>query len=195
MVFFCYFYGDPHELDICGAILCLSTLVDYVGRGDESWSGGEPAHLKAASEGIACLGGKAYDVGLEELAIFAALTRAKSDFAAVSRDVADPKKFVDDCGGPVTPHEYMLTRWWDGAYHGLQRIAWGTKSYQSLSDSNGSLTGTSCGRIQRALDHGIRYNDLNDLLPDYAAGKYCNEPLLALAIAGSDAILGVRRRL
>ncbi|MEW2353365.1 hypothetical protein [Spirillospora sp. NPDC029432] len=182
---------DGGLLNLAGSVLCLTTAIDYVGAPDDAGGGGHDAYVRAAGEGVACLSGPAATRALHDIVLVDAFMRVKDAMKAVADELADPRRFTADCGGPVTPLEYMQARWWDGAMAPHHRLPMGTVAYRHLTDEFGAFTAAAqCGTIQRALDNLIRYNEIVDMVPDHAQGESFNEVNVALAVGGGDAVRG-----
>ncbi|MFJ1927516.1 MULTISPECIES: hypothetical protein [unclassified Streptomyces] len=183
--------ADGRMLDLCGSTSCLMMAVDYVAAVDDAGGGGHAAYGTAASEGLACLGGKSVTQALRDTVLVDAVLRARDITTTETRRIMDPSGFVDAAGGPVTPREYMRARWWDAAMVPYHRLPMSTPGYRSVTDRLGTLTAADrCGAIKRAIDCAIRYNEIVDIVPDCANGESFNEILLALASGGGHAVYG-----
>lgn len=111
--------------------------------------------------------------------------------AAAAAHISNFDNFVEASGGPVTPREYMLARWWNAAMSPSIRLMTTTGDYTQVTNNRGAFQGTTtCGNIKRAIDSCIRYNEIGDLVSDYGMSEYLNEACIALAVGGARAILG-----
>ncbi|MFJ1804447.1 hypothetical protein [Streptomyces sp. NPDC088180] len=183
--------ADGRMLDLCGSTSCLMMAVDYVAARDDAGGGGHAAYGAAASEGLACLGGKSVTQALRDTVFVDAVLKSRDIMTAATSRVTDPSGFVDAAGGPVTPQEYMRARWWDAAMVPYHRLPMSAPGYRHVTDKLGTFTGADrCGAIKRALDCAIRYNEIVDIVPDCANGESFNEVLLALASGGEHAVHG-----
>ncbi|WP_316528151.1 hypothetical protein [Kitasatospora brasiliensis] len=182
--------GDGREGSLCGSTLCITTAVDYVDAADGSASGAD-VHLVAASEGIACLAGRAADRTLRDTAVTDAVIRARDTLREAAAALPDPDAYVDAAGGPAGPGELMRTRWWDGAMQPSLKLATGTAAYRHLADGSGAFRPADrCPAIRRALDLVVRYNEIVDAVSDHRLEEGLNEPLAALANGGGPAVAG-----
>ncbi|MFE3465834.1 hypothetical protein [Streptomyces sp. NPDC059185] len=183
--------SDARLLDLCGSALCLTSAVDFVGSSDDAGGAGLAAYAVAAGEGLGCLGGAGTAQVLRDIVLTDTLMKAKDAMATTVAGIADLEGFVSRCGGPVTPEEFLTARWWDAAMPPYHRLVGGTAAYKHLTDDLGSFRAAdSCGWIKRAIDSLIRYDEMIDLISDYVHGECFNEALVAVAVGGSDALLG-----
>ncbi|MET9914139.1 hypothetical protein ABZZ74_46795 [Streptomyces sp. NPDC006476] len=182
---------DGHILDLCGSALCLTTAIDYVGAVDAPDDGGYDAYIAAASEGIACLTGEAATQALRDMVTADAFMVAKDAMAAKCGEIIDTEKFIRVGGGRVTPNEFLLARWWDAAMVPYHRLIMSTIHYNHLTDDLGTFkSADKCGKIKRAVDSIIRYDEIVDAISDYINKECFNEFLVALSVGGSKAIHG-----
>ena len=176
---------DEQTIDLCGAALCLTTAIDYVGASDDP-AGGYDVYIAAASEGVACLAGKAATQALQDMVIADAFMVTKDAMAEKAKEINDIDFFIGANGGPVTPNQFLLARWWDAAMVPYHRLIMSTTHYKNLTDSLGTFkSADSCGRIKRAVDSIIRYDEIVDAVSDYVNKECFNEFLVALAAGGS----------
>ncbi|MEV0277652.1 hypothetical protein AB0I22_14915 [Streptomyces sp. NPDC050610] len=182
---------DGRMLDLCGATRNLTMAVDYPGAPDDSAGGGYDSYVAAASEGLACLGGKAATQALKDSAVTDAVILMKN---SITESCLDASGSEEDClPAPeiVTPDEYLVARWWDGDMVGFYRLAMGTAEYRHLSDELGCFQAIqACGRMKRAVENLIRYNDIIDVISDYTSREAFNELHVALSAKGSDSVIG-----
>jgi hypothetical protein len=177
---------DEQTIDLCGAALCLTTAIDYVGASDDPAGGGYDVYIAAASEGVACLAGKAATQALQDMVIADAFMVTKDAMAEKAKEINDTDFFIGANGGPVTPNQFLLARWWDAAMVPYHRLIMSTTHYKNLTDSLGTFkSADSCGRIKRAVDSIIRYDEIVDAVSDYVNKECFNEFLVALAAGGS----------
>jgi hypothetical protein len=178
--------------DLCGSAMCLTTAVDYVDVNDDALTGNtRDDYLAAASEGVACLEGEAVTQALKDIVISDAVMKAKNAMIADSSMVADLEGFIKCNGGPVTPHEFFLARWWDGALISTLRIVLGAPVYRHVADRFGTFTsGSKCDKIGRALDSMIRYNEIADVVSDCLQKESFNELEIALSVGGVGSVIG-----
>lgn len=182
---------DGRIHDLCGSALCLTTAVDYVGASDDPGGGGYDAYLSAASEGVACLDGKAATQALKDIVITDSFMMTKDAMVHESENITDLNGFVTANGGPVTPNEFLQARWWDAAMVPYHRLVMSTPGYRHLTDELGTFRAADrCDKIKRAVDNIIRYNETVDIVSDYRQTECFNELLLALAIGGSGSVTG-----
>jgi hypothetical protein len=177
---------DERILDLCGAALCLTTAIDYVGASDDPAGGGYDVYTAAASEGVTCLAGKAATQALQDMVVADAFMVTKDAMAEKAKEINDADVFIGVNGGPVTPNEFLRARWWDAAMVPYHRLVMSTTHYKNLTDSLGTFKSADrCGRIKRAVDSIIRYDEIVDAISDYINKECFNELLVALATGGS----------
>lgn len=182
---------DRRILDLCGSVLCLTTAIDYVEAPDDSCSGGRDIYLAAASEGVGYLSGSAATRALRDIVIADSFMITKDAMADRCKEITNLDAFIRATGGQVTPEEFLLARYWDGAMVPFNRLILSTTGYRHLTDEFGTLcSANTCGKIKLAIDSSLRYNETVDVIPDYANRECFNELLLALAIGGSAAARG-----
>ncbi|MEU9336486.1 hypothetical protein AB0D49_25475 [Streptomyces sp. NPDC048290] len=184
---------DGRIPDLLGSVGCLTTAIDYVGAADDAGGGGRDAYLAAAGEGLACLSGPGATQILRDITLVGALMTAKDAMAArhEHRSPAGRAAHLEALGGPVTPQEILLGRWWDGGLAFAIRFALCTADYRHLSDEFGAFRAADrCGRIRRALNTGIWHNEITDLMADHRNGDFLNGARQALAARGGPALLG-----
>jgi hypothetical protein len=182
---------DGGILDLCGSTLCLTTAIDYVGASDDPAGGGYDAYIAAASEGVACLTGDAATQALRDIVTADAFMITKDAMAEMSRAIVDTEEFIEDSGGPVTPNEFLPARWWDAAMVPYHRLVMSTLQYKHLTDRLGTFRSADrCGKIKRAVDSIIRYDEIVDAIFDFSNRECFNELLVALAVSGSKAARG-----
>ena len=195
--FYAYWYTlafirtrDGREGDLCGSALCTTTAVDYVDTADGSGSGSD-VHLAAASEGLACLGGKAATQALRDAAVAGALIRARDSIRVAAGRMTDVDGYIAAAGGPAAPGELFRVRWWDGALPPSFRMIMGMAPYRHLVDERGAFRSADrCPAIKRAIDSTIRYNEIVDLVSDYRVQECLNELLAALEQGGGRSVSG-----
>lgn len=182
---------DGEILDLCGSTLCLTTAIDYVGASDDPAGGGYDAYIAAASEGVACLAGDAATQALRDIVTADAFMMTKDVMAEKSRAIVDTEEFIEVSGGPVTPNEFLPARWWDAAMVPYHRLVMSTMHYKRLTDRLGTFSSADrCGKIKRAVDSIIRYDEIVDAVSDFSNKECFNELLVALAVRGSKAACG-----
>jgi hypothetical protein len=182
---------DGHESDLCASVMCTATAVDYVNSRDAASNAGHDVHLSAASEGLACLGGRAATLALQDAAVSAALIKARDAMCVAATDIDDLDGYIATAGGPATPRELLRVRWWDGALPPSFRLIMGMAPYRHLVDELGAFRGADrCPAIKRALDSTIRYNEIVDLVSDCTHQEGLNELLAALGQRGGHAVSG-----
>ncbi|KAM4063602.1 hypothetical protein HRG_014047 [Hirsutella rhossiliensis] len=182
---------DGRLLDLCGSALCMTTAIDYVGAGDDPIGGGHDAYMAAASEGVACLAGKAATQALRDMVIADSFMVAKDEMTEAARDISNTDEFIRLGGGGVTPIEFLRARWWDAAMVPYHRLVMGTSHYKHLTDNLGTFSiADTCGNIKRAVDSIIRYNEIADIVSDYTNRECFNELLVAIAVGGSNGARG-----
>ncbi|XP_044715036.1 uncharacterized protein HRG_11304 [Hirsutella rhossiliensis] len=146
----------------------MTTAIDYVGAGDDPIGGGHDAYMAAASEGVACLAGKAATQALRDMVIADSFMVAKDEMTEAARDISNTDEFIRLGGGGVTPIEFLRARWWDAAMVPYHRLVMGTSHYKHLTDNLGTFSiADTCGNIKRAVDSIIRYNEIADIVSDY----------------------------
>lgn len=172
--------GSLIELDLAASMMCVSTAIDYVSAGDDARAGNHDAYLVAASEGFACLGGIGAGQAARDIVVFGASTLYKDELSRAEAG-ADPD-------APVSPGEFRIARWWDGAIAPSFRLALGTAPYQSIGDRSGAcVPAAGCPLIQLAFDSPYRYADVVDIVPDSITHESMNEASIALACGASVA--------
>ncbi|MYV99007.1 hypothetical protein [Streptomyces sp. SID3343] len=182
---------DGRMLDLCGATRNLTMAVDYPGAPDDSAGGGHDSYVAAASEGLACLGGKAATQALKDSAVTDAVILMKNSITASYLERSGRDKGYRPAPEAVTPEEYLVARWWDGDMVGFYRLAMGTAEYRHLSDELGCFRAIrECGRMRRVVENLIRYNDIIDVISDYTSREAFNEIHVALSAKGSDSVVG-----
>ena len=182
---------DGRVHDLCGSALCLTMAVDYPGAPDDPGVADRAAYLAAASEGIGCLDGAGSAQALRDMVIANAFMITKEAMVQEAMHIAEPAEFIEASGGPVSPDEFLLARWWDAAMVPHHRLALSTAEYRHLTDAVGTfLAAGKCYKVKRAIDSVIRYNEIIDLIPDYIHRECFNELLVALAIGGSNSVVG-----
>ncbi|KAM4064971.1 hypothetical protein HRG_004681 [Hirsutella rhossiliensis] len=182
---------DWRTADLCGSALCMTTAIDYVGTRDDAGGGGYDVYMAAASEGVACLAGKAANQALRDLTIADSFMVAKDEMTERAMEILDVDEFIRVSGGPVTPSEFLRARWWDAAMVPYHRLIMSTDGYRHLTNSLGTFSSVhACGRIKRAIDSLIRYNEMVDVVSDYSNHECFNELLVALAVDGSSGAHG-----
>ncbi|HEY4458396.1 MAG TPA: hypothetical protein VGN81_29050 [Pseudonocardiaceae bacterium] len=175
--------GDDARLhDLSGSILSLTSAIDYCGAADDSGAGGHRLYMTAASEGLVHLSGPAATIAARDVVAVGGMMAVKDALATTShRGHAEP----------VTPADYVRARAWDGAVAPYYRLMLGTADYRHLSDERGAFASAlRCQAIQRATDNVMRYNDITDVVPDYAHHESFNELLLATALRGPGCLTG-----
>lgn len=183
--------SDPDVHDLCGSVLCLTTAIDQVGAADAPGRASHDAYVRAAGEGVALLSGRAATQALRDIVVTDAFMRAKDRLDAECSHVEDPSALLAARGGPVTPQEFLDARWWDAALAPYHRLILATSGYRHLTDDLGTLLpARHCGRIKRAIDSIIRYDEIPDLLADFHHREPFNELLAALALGGCDSVAG-----
>ncbi|GEM33162.1 hypothetical protein NN3_41690 [Nocardia neocaledoniensis NBRC 108232] len=182
---------DGRMPDLWGSAFCLTTAVDYVGVADAAGTFGSEEYLAAASEGLACLRGDIATQVLRDLIVADAFMQVKATAVSAVRGVDDPADYFDANGHPVTPTEVLRARIWDGVYYVILRAIMSESGYRHLTDRQGNFSAADrCGRIKRALDNGIRYDEIIDVASDYTQGEWLNELCVAFAMRGSRAVMG-----
>ncbi|NLR67582.1 hypothetical protein HGH92_24975 [Chitinophaga varians] len=185
--------NDGRIHDLGGSIMCLTTGSDFVGSADDPGLGDIDIYLRAMNEGLACLGGSAVTPAIRDAVICAAFMQARKAVTAATmkRATGELEKLLADSKGPVTPIEFMTMRWWEAAMIGYHRIGLGAEGYRHLADETGVFLATrKCGKIRRAVDNLIRYDEAVDILFDAVQGDGLNEALVAMCAAGSKGIVG-----
>ncbi|MCX4910121.1 hypothetical protein [Streptomyces sp. NBC_00878] len=180
--------GTGIELrDLFGSMLTFTLAADFVGAADGSGVDKEHTYLMAASEGYACLSGKAANRMAREMALGAGLTFAKNAF----RSAAEEAESTSGDEATVTPAQFAVARWWEGFFPPLLRVTFGTAPYRHLTDDAGTyVPALECQAIARVLGNVLRYNDVIDAIPDYVNHETANEFLLALAYGSTESTLG-----
>ncbi|MBC9932025.1 hypothetical protein [Chitinophaga qingshengii] len=185
--------NDGRIHDLGGAIMCITTGSDFVGSADDPGLGDMEIYLSAMNEGLACLGGSAVTPAIRDAVLCAAFMQTRKAVTAVTmkRDIEELKRLLANNNGPVTPGEFMTMRWWEAAMVGYHRIGLGADGYRHLADDTGVFTATrKCGKIRRAVDNLIRYDEAVDIIFDATQGDGLNEALVAMSAAGSKGIAG-----
>ncbi|MGI5374141.1 hypothetical protein ACQEV2_07810 [Streptomyces sp. CA-251387] len=173
--------------DLFGSMLTFTLAADFVGAADGSGVDKERPYLMAASEGYACLSGKAANRMAREMALGAGLTFVKNAF----RSAAEETTGTSDDQAVVTPAQFAVARWWEGFFPPLLRVTFGTSPYRHLTDDAGTyVPALECQAITRVLGNVLRYNDVIDAIPDCVNHETVNEFLLALAYGSTESTLG-----
>ncbi|KAM3426067.1 hypothetical protein NHJ13734_009688 [Beauveria thailandica] len=171
--------------------MCMTTAIDYVGAPDDCGGGDYDTFIAAASEGVTCLSGRAVTQALQDIVITDSFMMAKDMLTQESENISNADEFIGVGGGKITPSEFLRARWWDAAMVPYHRLIMGTSYYKHLTDRLGTFTSSeACGKIKRAVDSLIRYDEIPDAIPDYINKECFNEFLVALALGGSNSVLG-----
>ena len=182
---------DMRTLDLCGSVLCLTIAIDWAGASDDPTNEGTDTYIASASEGLAYLAGNAATHALKDIVTTSAFMVTKELMVEKSREVSDIDAFLRHSGGPVSPDEFLCARWWDAAMVPYHRLVMSTGPYKHLTDELGTFRATdACENIRRTFDSIIRYDEIVDIVSDYANKECFNEFLVALAIGGSSALHG-----
>lgn len=185
--------ADGRIPELCGSIMCLTTGIDYPGAYDDPGLGGIDIYLSAMSEGMACLNGPAIDAGHRDAVVSCAFMKVREAETAMAKakNIKELESIISSSGGPVTPGEFIRMRWWDAAMAPYYRYAMGATGYHYLADEAGTFRSTKkCGKIKRAIDSVLRYNEIVDLFSDCMYGDGVNELLVAMCVAGNEGVSG-----
>jgi hypothetical protein len=169
----------------------MTTAIDYVGAKDNPAGGGYDAYIAAASEGVACLTGKPATQVMRDMVIADSFMVTKDMMIEKSREIPNTDEFIRVGGGQVTPNEFLRARWWDAAMVPYHCLIMSTSQYKYLTNDLGAFRSADmCGKIKRAVDSIIRYDEIVDMVPDYSNEECFNELLVALAVGGSNSACG-----
>jgi len=183
-------YGNLKELVVSGSIVCLTTYVDFVGEVDGSGGGGAKAYEEAIYEGLAL-----YDC--PTLAALADVVVTASSFIELKKDIRGKVKASEDFEKSAsllsipTPFDYMELRWWDGTFPAWVKVPLALASARKYTipiSPDGSPLGTrKCAAVRLAVDLGIRYNEILDVIHDIGV-EPCNEVHVASRHGGLEAV-------
>ncbi|WP_160710731.1 hypothetical protein [Chitinophaga solisilvae] len=184
---------DVRIHDLGGSMMCLTIASDYYRASDDPGTSDMKPYMEAMNEGLSCLEGPAASVATRDAILCSGFIQVRD---AVNRRIAgmspgELQDIISAYGGVVTPREFITMRWWDAAMSPYYRSAMGSDGYYHLTESSGVFKGTKkCGKIRRAIDSSIRYNEIVDLLPDATQGDGTNELLIAMLVGGHEATSG-----
>jgi hypothetical protein len=182
---------DGFHLDLCGSVMDGMLAYDYVGAADSPTTSGVECFIAAASEGFAAFGGTVATEVFRDIATVIATMKTKDCLVRAASTIEDPAAFGAAAGGAPTPNELWRARWWEAGMASSFRLPMSLPSYRHLTDELGSfLSLNTCGRIKRAIDDSIRYNEIVDMVFDYQNKEWLNDALNALAAGGTRALLG-----
>ncbi|MEU9214630.1 hypothetical protein AB0D27_43955 [Streptomyces sp. NPDC048415] len=175
-------------LELFGSMLCFTLAADFVDAADGSGVNSAYPYLMAASEGYAYLAGSAPNRMAQEVALGAALTYLKDEF---QYDSARSRLLVDSEDPRATPEDCVVSRWWEGFFTPLLRLAFASAPYRHLTDVDGTYKpAQTCPSIARTLASVLRYDDVIDAVPDCVNHETGNEFLTALASGGPASTVG-----
>ncbi|TFY87637.1 hypothetical protein DYL59_17770 [Pseudomonas kairouanensis] len=179
---------DARVHDLCGSLMVLTTAIDYVGAKDDPGAVGR-AYQVAGSDGLVHLGGRAIHQAVQDMVVACAFMITKDEMVAASQYHGDLLAFIDAAGGPVTPAEFFVGRWWDAGMCPYHRMVMNSDGYHSLMNEADAFDSFAhCHAVRRAIDNLIRYNEVIDLVPDYTNGEVFNEARVALSLGGVEAV-------
>ncbi|TFY87635.1 hypothetical protein DYL59_17760 [Pseudomonas kairouanensis] len=181
---------DPQIHDLSGSIISLTAAIDYVGAPDDSGARIEDFQL-VTSDGLDCLGGVAPKKMLQGGIVACLVMKLKQYMVNAMQDVPELPLFVASAGGIVTPREFFLLRYWDAAMPQYLQIIMNSSRYCRLVDASGYFRSMSrCGKLKRATDNIVRYNEVTDVVSDHQNGEVLNEVFFALLSGGVEAVRG-----
>lgn len=181
---------DTQMHDLSGSVISLTAAIDYVGAPDDSGATIEDFQL-VTSDGLDCLKGTATEKTLQGGIVACLVMRLKQYMVKAMQDAPALQSFITSVGGAVTARELFLLRYWDAAMPQYLQVIMNSRRYCGLMDKAGyfrSMNG--CGKIKRAVDNIVRYNEVTDLVSDHQNGEALNEVFFALLSGGVSAVRG-----
>jgi hypothetical protein len=181
-------YNTLKECIVSASILCFTTYVDYAGEKDDAGYGTDQAYDEAIQGTLSLfdcpkLAAVVDDVVMGSSVIF--LKRVIRDRLMESKD-----SLLDDFAVP-TPFEVIEARWWDGAYVPAIRVPFALASLREFTISfnleEPPLGTRHCRSNRKAVELGIRYNEIVDLIHDIGA-EPCNEAHIVARHGGMEAV-------